>query len=114
MTIEIVSDEDWLTLTGGGPRSLLLTKQRAAVIKALADGPAVSDNGMATQLLRDRMRAHGYTALNQSSLNAMLREPSMLPALNRDVRGRRTYRIELTALPERWAHVARSLNADPP
>lgn len=107
MSVEIVPDQDWFVLTGAATEgeALRLTRARRAAVKALREGPITDPNGQATRELYRRMVRNGYDGGNPRSLTGVLREPAMATAIARDINGKRTMRIELVAVPERWAHL---------
>jgi hypothetical protein len=101
--VEIIPDDVWLdTLGVSAHEGLVLTPVRRRVIETLnRHGPFVSESGQATALLADA--AH----LNNTSraLTGTLRNPTMALAVDRELRGKRCFRIELVAVPQRWAHL---------
>src|SRR5262245_25537721 len=105
--VEIVTDEDWVTLTGIPQRQALrLTAPRTAAIRALAEGPITDPGGYAMAELARRMRdRYGWEGENQAGLTGLLRLPPMPLVVSREGALRRTFRIELAALPQRWAHL---------
>ena len=102
-TVEIVPDDQWLERVGATSKEgLVLTPTRRAVITALAEhGPFTDRGGRATVQLA---RAVGYTG-TQAALSGVLRHHVMSHAIDRDLKGKRTFRIALKAVPERWAHL---------
>jgi hypothetical protein len=106
--IEIVSDDDWAATAGVGLRSLQMwDASKPFVIRELWEhGPAREENGRATQVLYDRILAHYPNADSAmgwpKSISTLLAQPVNAAAFQRNVNGKRTYGIELIALPEIW------------
>lgn len=106
--IEIVSDDDWLAITGAGERGLRtwMAGTKRHVFAELWLGGEVSDpkSGMATGKLWTRMRERfGDEITTQpTSFNGLANDPLNAPAIERTKNGKRTYLIKLIALPELW------------
>jgi DNA-binding MarR family transcriptional regulator len=85
-----------------------------SIIDALADGPIIDSSGLATQKL---LAVTGHESVN--ALAKILRRMEEAGVIERDISGRRTTRIALTAasladLPAAPAPVAAALNGDTP
>ena len=104
--IEIVDDDDWMATIGRGdgpPQALgHWHGLKPAVIRYLWEYGEITDkSGKASitlhkKLSRDGASSHPFAVANlmQGTINRA--------AFEREIRGRRTFRIKLVALPERW------------
>jgi len=106
--IEIVDDDDWALTAGVNARSLRMwDASKPVIVRELWEhGPATDESGRATQVLYDRMMAH-YPHANDAlgwpkSIAVLMNQPVNSAAFKRDVNGKRTYGIELAAMPEIW------------
>ena len=120
-SIEIVNDDDWLTLTGattdfglriwngqkGGP------SEKAVVIRALWEHGSFTDpkSGRAPKLVADYVFSTSGQRMAATNIANSFRDPLNAPAVERDIKGKRTYSIKLVALPDTWY---RKLLADIP
>lgn len=106
--IEIVSDDDWLAITGAPERGLRMwmAGTKRYVFAELWLGGGISDpkSGMATGKLWTRMRERfGDEITTQpTSFNGLANDALNAPAIERTTNGKRTYSIKLIALPELW------------
>lgn len=105
-SIEIVSDDDWAAVAGVEIRSLSMwARSKPYAIRDLWEyGPVVDESGGATRMLLDRMYEHfpDIEDVQPTALTMLMKDPSNSQAFERNVVGKRTYRIELVALPEIW------------
>lgn len=101
--VEVFSDEDWLAKTGEDrDQALRQSTARRPILTALWEHGAYEDpKGFAMSALYRDATARGYSGA-QTSLTSVLRKPVMAPAVVTAIRGHRTYRVALAALPQRW------------
>lgn len=103
--IEVLTDEEWCQLTEQPLHSLMWTQARAAVLGTLWHEGSFTDpqSGRATgKLLEVAQAKYGYSAQSLTGLIAQMVNPNMQVAIKRELKGKRTFRIELVALPESW------------
>jgi len=101
--IEVMSDDDFVALTGNSPKVLAFWGSKGPILEALwVHGPFVDLGGRATANLYDAAVPRGYTR-GRRSLIQLLNSPAMAPAIARDVYAKTTRRIALTTVPRRWA-----------
>lgn len=105
--IEIVTDRDWALTAGVNVQSLVLWEgsKQFAVRELWEYGPVIDASGFSSSVLYDRITTH-YSSVDlrftQGMFAAMMKRPVNLAAFDRITAGKRTYRIDLIALPERW------------
>lgn len=101
--IEIVDDGDWCLTAGVPMKGLRLWHgNKPAVIRTLWEhGRIEHKSGQASARLYSMM-GEASGGGNQNSVSTLLNDTANAPAFKRDVRGKRTYAIELVALPEIW------------
>lgn len=105
--IEIVDDDDWLKLTDSQPHGLKQwSGQKPVLIRYLWEHGEIKDkqSGRATSKLSKQLHKQypDDAAENITSITALLVSPINQPAFSRDVNGKRTYSINLIALPQTW------------
>lgn len=101
-TVEVVPDEEWLALTGTEAQSLRQWDARRALIGALWVGGSIRNkSGFATPTWHAGATALGYKS-KQSAITSVMSHDVMVPAIERNIKGKRTYSIRLVALPESW------------
>jgi len=101
--VEIMSDDDWKQTLD--LRSLpYATADRVTLLQALwHHGTITESHGLATTSLRKAAEQYGYVyEKNESKSRIATMLKSMGPAIERETKGKRTFRIRLIALPERW------------
>jgi hypothetical protein len=99
--VALLDDEQAIELLGSRS-SLRQWATRAPIVSALwDDAPFENASGQATMLLFDSAKRHGYQPKYMTSLVAML-NGGLEPFVEREIRGRRTYRIALSSLPAEW------------
>jgi regulator of replication initiation timing len=105
--IEIVDDDDWIASVGGTDNKTIRqwTGLKPAAIRELwLHGPAVNKSGQATRTLYERIiEANPHEELGTlQAMTPMLADRPNAPAFKRETNGKRTYTIELVAMPELW------------
>jgi regulator of replication initiation timing len=106
--IEIVSDDDWMALTGCAERSIRSWNQggKRFIIAELWRNGIIEDlkSGRATGMLWKRMQATfpGEITTMPTSFPGFANDPLNAPALELVKKGKRTYSIKLIALPQFW------------
>ena len=103
--IEIVPDDEWLALTDSTPVSLRAWHGwKSLVIHALwQHGKFENKSGQATKELADWIAEQGHEFPGSpKAIATLFSHPLNAPAVERDLNGKRTNRIQLVALPERW------------
>lgn len=102
-TIEIMSDQGWLDLTGASPKAFTAwTLAKRPLLGALwTHGNFESASGQATAPLHRAATELGYKS-SQLSVTHALNHPITALALERRWQGKRTYLWRLRALPESW------------
>lgn len=103
--IEIVPDDEWLALTDSSPMSLRAWHGwKSLVIQALwQHGKFENKSGQATKELADWIAEQGHEFPGSlKAIATLFSHPLNAPAVERDINGKRTNRIQLVALPERW------------
>lgn len=108
-TVEIFDDDEFKVLMGFDESqsqraftfSMGVTAERFAVLRALWEhGKFVDKSGRASiHVAEYTLKHYGVPILNPS---AVFSAPSLNACLSRDIRGKRTSRIQLVALPVRW------------
>jgi hypothetical protein len=102
--VTVYPDSEWIEMTGVPPQALAWTRSRRAVLGALwCQGKFTDKSGRASRLLIDAAKERGYKPDSAGAFGALITSQSMAPSLARDINGKRTYRIQLAALPETWA-----------
>ena len=102
--IEVIPDEEWADALGWTDARQLKGRDRPrlAVLGALWEHGAYEDrSGFAGTALYEDAKARGYEG-HQTSLNGLMRKTLYL-GLDREVHGKRTTRVRLTAVPQTWA-----------
>lgn len=104
--IEVLSDDDWLELTGGSIQAMRMwAKSKPLVVRYLWEHGAVSEErGRATAVLHEGIRkAYPNGQLGEpTAITMMMSDSFNYPAFERNVNGKRTYGIKLVAMPETW------------
>lgn len=105
--IEVLSDDEWLELTGGTIQALRMwTRTKPVVVRYLWEHGGVSDEkGGATGVLFDGIReAYPDAQLGKhpTAVTMLMADDFNAPAFDRKVNGKRTYAIDLVAMPETW------------
>jgi hypothetical protein len=102
--IAVYTDKEWMELTGVPLQSLQWSPSRRAVLGCLWNHGKYEDrkSGKATRLLIDDASKEGYGGQSPSALNALFKSDAMIGAVERDINGKRTYRVQLTAVCETW------------
>lgn len=112
--IEIVTDDDWCLTAGINPKSIRMwIGSKPLVVRELWEhGPATDMGGRATGVLMERIREHYpntvYELAQPSAMHSLLSGTANAAAFHRKTKGKRTYEIELTAMPEVWYEKLRS------
>jgi regulator of replication initiation timing len=107
-SIEVVTDDDWCLTAGVSPKSLQIWyRSKPLVFRELWEhGPVVDKSGRSSKILFDRIREHYpntvYELSDSKALPTLMSEAANAAAFHRETNGKRTYRIELVAMPETW------------
>jgi hypothetical protein len=104
-TIEVYSDDDWCKMTGTAPHALMWTQSRESLLRTLwNEGTFVDEKtGRASRKLLDvAVAKYGFKAKTITGVLALLNSTTFEPAVERKINGKRTYRVELVALPQYW------------
>lgn len=109
-SVEIVNDEDWMTLTGAMPQSMRAwagsNGGKAATIRTLWEhGQFTDKSGRAARYAAEYLNSHGYTTdrpMPALNISAIFNTPVNAPAVEREINGKRTYSIKLVAMPDIW------------
>jgi len=103
--IEVVSDEDFIEVYDVNRIDFRIWRPKAPLLEALWHEGIVEDrkSGRATALLWQRAKRYG-SDVSQVSVGQMLRESFMSGAVERDLNGKRTYRIQLVRLPQTYVN----------
>lgn len=101
--IEIVDDDDWLqTVDQTNNHTLTLTQARKAILGALwTHGTFQDKSGLASAPLHECASALGYKG-SSGAINSVMGDSAMIPAVEREIRGKRTFTVRLVALPRKW------------
>jgi hypothetical protein len=99
--VQVIPDAAYASRHDVSERSLRAWQSKRPVLGALwLRGPVEDESGQATAKLHELAAELGYEAA-PSAITALLGD--LAPAVQRERRGKRTYRIELDTLPELWA-----------
>jgi regulator of replication initiation timing len=106
-SIEIVPDEEWISLVGGnGPGALkqFHGTKPALLAQLWLHGTVHNNSGTATADLYERIvTAYPDQRFGaQSSITTLMGDDVNTPAFQRKTKGKRTYSIRLQAMPESW------------
>lgn len=126
--IEIVDDQDWLTLIGYPSDSTALRQwgggMKPYIFRALWEHGEFTDpkSGRVGTVLRDHMAEHYPNAElsdNPATIMALFRNSVNSPAVSSVMNGKRTFSLKLIALPEIWHRkllddIARDKPQEPP
>jgi regulator of replication initiation timing len=104
--VEVFNHTDFTELCGGNPdrpgQYLMLTSDRLALLRSLwYEGKVVDPSGRAVSILLHRAIKFGGDESGRVR-SALLAGVPLLVALERDINGKRTKRVQLVALPEGW------------
>lgn len=118
-SIDVVSDDDYLAVCehveGDGHRALsyrFATGKGTILASLWHHGAFIDERGGATARLHEVATTLGYNGAPVALTNLM-KQSSLTPALERKIKGKRTYAIRLTTLPESWFQALRSTTGLP-
>ena len=95
---------DRVELVEAGPESVW--KVVEPVLSALwVDGPIENRSGRAVADLHRRARAYGYPSTRMGLAHLIAGSGSLDPFIDREVRGKRTFKVRLARLPRAWAEL---------
>ena len=106
--VEIVEDANWIATAGVSDRSLRMwARSKPLVVRELWEhGPVENASGSAVRDLWERIENHYPQDIAEfgepDSLNSLVKDATNAAAFHRVTNAKRTYHIELIAMPEIW------------
>lgn len=101
--VTIYTDSEWLTKTGLPKHALMATTSRIAILTALWEhGQFTDKSGRASRPVIEAAQRHGYKPTEAGAYLSVINAPVFAPCIRREMNGKRTFKVQLVALPESW------------